>query len=266
MAGGRRREDVHDLAAHRPQVSCRVPDRRARGLAPFDAVQDAARGREADREGAMASTAWVGADRRRAGHPYLDRARRARALPDQPSQPHRLGHRRTDPPLRARLARIAHPCRRHQVRQHPRRRRVALRGQATGRQEPIRDSRAHRRTRPKRRGPLLGTALLHTVIDDHSRAAYVEICTDEKAVTAIGVMERAVAWFADRGVRVERVLSDNGSACKPCDWRDAVRRCRSCSHRGRGRDGGCSFRGARYSSGSVADTSGSVGRIASAAG
>lgn len=72
-----------------------------------------------------------------------------------------------------------------------------------------------------RRKPLLGTAFLHTVIDDHSRVAYVEICADEKAVTAIGVLQRAVAWFADRGVTVERVLSDNGSAYKSHAWRDA---------------------------------------------
>jgi transposase InsO family protein len=69
--------------------------------------------------------------------------------------------------------------------------------------------------------PNVGTAFLHTVIDDHSRVAYVEICTDEKAVTAIGVLERAVAWFADHGVTVERVLSDNGSAYKSHAWRDA---------------------------------------------
>lgn len=75
--------------------------------------------------------------------------------------------------------------------------------------------------RSKRRGPLLGTAFLHTVVDDHSRVAYIEICTDEKAVTAIGVLERAVAWFAERGVSVERVLSDNGSAYKSHAWRDA---------------------------------------------
>ena len=66
-----------------------------------------------------------------------------------------------------------------------------------------------------------GTAYLHTVIDDHSRVAYVEICDDEKAVTAIGVLQRAVAWFADRGVTVERVLSDNGSCYRSFAWREA---------------------------------------------
>jgi len=75
--------------------------------------------------------------------------------------------------------------------------------------------------RSNARHPLLGTAFLHTVIDDHSRVAYVEICANETAATAIGVLRRAVSWFAHRGVTVERVLSDNGSAYKSHAWRDA---------------------------------------------
>jgi transposase InsO family protein len=69
--------------------------------------------------------------------------------------------------------------------------------------------------------PLVGTAFLHTVIDDYSRVAYVEICSDEKAATAVAVLERAVAWFADQGVTVERVLSDNGACYRANAWRDA---------------------------------------------
>lgn len=69
--------------------------------------------------------------------------------------------------------------------------------------------------------PRPGIAFVHTVIDDHSRLAYAEICTDEKAVTAIGVLQRSVAWFAEHGVVVERVLSDNGSAYRSYAWRDA---------------------------------------------
>ncbi|GAA2092100.1 IS481 family transposase [Microlunatus panaciterrae] len=71
------------------------------------------------------------------------------------------------------------------------------------------------------RGPLIGTAYVHTVIDDHSRMAYAEICADEKAATAIEVLHRAAAWFTDHGVTVERVLSDNGSAYRSHAWRDA---------------------------------------------
>lgn len=71
------------------------------------------------------------------------------------------------------------------------------------------------------RQPKLGHAFVHTVIDDHSRVAYAEIHDDETAATAIGVLRRAGSWFATRGVRVERVLSDNGSAYRSHAWRDA---------------------------------------------
>ncbi|WP_272027970.1 IS481 family transposase [Kocuria rosea] len=71
------------------------------------------------------------------------------------------------------------------------------------------------------RKPLLGTAFVHTVIDDHSRVAYAEIHGDETAATAVGVLYRAVSWFAARGVAVERVLSDNGSAYRSRAWRAA---------------------------------------------
>jgi transposase InsO family protein len=69
--------------------------------------------------------------------------------------------------------------------------------------------------------PRTGKAFLHTVIDDHSRVAYVEIHADEKAVTAVAVLHRAVAWYAEHEVQVERVLSDNGSAYRSHAWRDA---------------------------------------------
>lgn len=56
------------------------------------------------------------------------------------------------------------------------------------------------------------SAYVHTVIDDHSRVAYAEIHDDETVQTAIGVLQRDVSWLADRGVKVERLISDNGSA------------------------------------------------------
>ena len=70
------------------------------------------------------------------------------------------------------------------------------------------------------RQPKIGTAFVHTVLDDHSRVAYAEIHDDETAITAAGVLRNAVTWFADRGVIVERVLSDNGSAYRSFLWRD----------------------------------------------
>jgi transposase InsO family protein len=74
------------------------------------------------------------------------------------------------------------------------------------------------RRQGKTRGPLLGHAFVHTVIDDHTRIAYAEVHDDETAATAIGVLARAVAWYAERGITVERVLSDNGGCYRSAQW------------------------------------------------
>lgn len=68
--------------------------------------------------------------------------------------------------------------------------------------------------------PKMGYAFVHSVLDDHSRCVYSEVHDDETAATAAGVLRRAVAWFAARGVTVERVLSDNGAAYRSHLWRD----------------------------------------------
>ena len=57
-----------------------------------------------------------------------------------------------------------------------------------------------------------GYRFIHTAVDDRTRLAYSEILHDEQAVTAAGFLDRAVLWFAERGVTIERVLTDNG----PC--------------------------------------------------
>ena len=57
----------------------------------------------------------------------------------------------------------------------------------------------------------IGWEFVHVCIDDATRLAYVEVLGDEKGETAAGFLRRAVAWFARRNIRVERVLSDNGS-------------------------------------------------------
>jgi transposase InsO family protein len=58
----------------------------------------------------------------------------------------------------------------------------------------------------------VGWEFVHVCIDDATRIAYVEVLEDEKATTAVGFLRRAVAHFAAYGVRVERVMTDNGSA------------------------------------------------------
>jgi transposase InsO family protein len=63
-----------------------------------------------------------------------------------------------------------------------------------------------------RRRNTVGWEYVHVAIDDYSRLAYAEVLPDEKATTAIGFLRRARAFFARYGVRVERILTDNGSA------------------------------------------------------
>ena len=66
--------------------------------------------------------------------------------------------------------------------------------------------------REGRRRNTVGWEFVHIAIDDYSRMAYAEVLADEKAVTAIGFLSRAVEFFARYGVCVEAVMTDNGSA------------------------------------------------------
>ena len=70
------------------------------------------------------------------------------------------------------------------------------------------------------RGPKIGHAFVHSVLDDNSRVVYCEIHDDEKADTAAAMLRRAVGWFTARGVTVEAVLSDNGTAYRSHLWRE----------------------------------------------
>jgi Integrase core domain len=58
-------------------------------------------------------------------------------------------------------------------------------------------------------------------VDDHSRLAYAEIHADETAQTAAGFLTRAQAWFAQRGVVIQRVLTDNGGCYRSHQWHQA---------------------------------------------
>ena len=59
-----------------------------------------------------------------------------------------------------------------------------------------------------------GYGFIHSAVDDHSRLAYSEILTDERKETAVAFWARAQAWFADHGIKVQEVLTDNGSCYK----------------------------------------------------
>jgi transposase InsO family protein len=58
---------------------------------------------------------------------------------------------------------------------------------------------------------VVGWEFCHVCVDDATRLAYVEVLADERGETAVGFLRRAVAWFGERGVGVERVMTDNGS-------------------------------------------------------
>ena len=80
----------------------------------------------------------------------------------------------------------------------------------------VRDRRQHyNRTFTDRDGlrrRTVGWEYIHVAVDDATRLAYVEVLADERANTAIAFLGRAVRFFRRHGIRVERVLTDNGSA------------------------------------------------------
>jgi|SRR5215218_3019149 len=57
-----------------------------------------------------------------------------------------------------------------------------------------------------------GWEFAHICIDDATRLAYVELLRDETATTCIGFLKRALRFYAQHGVKVERLMTDNGSA------------------------------------------------------
>jgi transposase InsO family protein len=67
------------------------------------------------------------------------------------------------------------------------------------------DERGHKRK-------TVGYEYVHIAVDDYSRLAYAEVLPDEKATTAARFLVRAVRFYRRHGVKVERVLTDNGSA------------------------------------------------------
>jgi transposase len=71
---------------------------------------------------------------------------------------------------------------------------------------------------------LVGWDFVHVCVDDATRLAYVEVLPDERGASAAAFLTRAVAWFSQRGVTVERVMSDNGSCYVSREHARAARR------------------------------------------
>lgn len=68
----------------------------------------------------------------------------------------------------------------------------------------------------------VGCAFIHNAIDDHSRLAYSEILEDERKETAAAFWIRARAFFADAGITVTAVMTDNGACYRSHAFRDAL--------------------------------------------
>ena len=66
-----------------------------------------------------------------------------------------------------------------------------------------------------------GWQWLHVAVDDHSRLAYAELLPSERADDCARFLTRAAAWYADHGITIERVLSDNAKAYHGHRWRRA---------------------------------------------
>ena len=69
----------------------------------------------------------------------------------------------------------------------------------------------------------LGWEYVHVAIDDCTRIGYAEVLADEQGETTVGFLERAYAWYAALGIRIRRLLTDNGGNYRSAVMRAACR-------------------------------------------
>jgi transposase InsO family protein len=72
--------------------------------------------------------------------------------------------------------------------------------------------------------PRAGWQALHVAIDDHSRVGFSQMLADETAVSACAFLLAALRYYKRLGVRISRVMSDNGSAYKSRRFAKLLRR------------------------------------------
>jgi transposase InsO family protein len=66
-----------------------------------------------------------------------------------------------------------------------------------------------------------GWECVHVAIDDHSRIAYAEILPDETGLSCSAFLQRAKLWYAQQGIVIRRLLTDNGTGYTSHRFRDA---------------------------------------------
>jgi len=69
----------------------------------------------------------------------------------------------------------------------------------------------------------IGWEFVHVCVDDCTRLAYVEVLDDERSQSVCSFLERAISWFAARGVTVQRLMTDNGPGYRSFAHRDLCR-------------------------------------------
>ncbi|MBA3297848.1 MAG: IS481 family transposase [Acidobacteria bacterium] len=70
----------------------------------------------------------------------------------------------------------------------------------------------------------VGWEFVHVCIDDASRIAFTQIKKDERKRSATAFLKAAVAYYASLGIKVERVMTDNGSCYRSMTFRRACKK------------------------------------------
>jgi transposase InsO family protein len=69
-----------------------------------------------------------------------------------------------------------------------------------------------------------GWEYVHVAIDDHSRVAFAKIMPNERKSSAVAFLKEAVAYYDRLGVKVQRVMTDNGSCYRSSTFRRLCKR------------------------------------------
>jgi transposase InsO family protein len=75
----------------------------------------------------------------------------------------------------------------------------------------------------RRRARRIGWEFLHVAVDDATRVAYVEVLAAQDAPTCAAFLRRAVRWYGRCGLRIRRLLTDNGFAYRARVFAQACR-------------------------------------------
>jgi transposase InsO family protein len=70
----------------------------------------------------------------------------------------------------------------------------------------------------------VGWEFVHVAIDDHSRIAFAKIMGSERKRSATAFLKAAIAYYESLGIKVERVMTDNGSCYKAFAFRRLCKR------------------------------------------